>query len=56
MFKVVGKNQEPKSVQKSIRIPLYQLYALKRLSKENNVAVNRVVVEMIDYCLSNMDE
>ena len=55
MFKVVGKNQEPKSVQKSIRIPLYQLYALKRLSKENNVAVNRVV-EMIDYCLSNMDE
>lgn len=53
MFKIIGKNTEPKSRQRSIRIPVTQYDAIERLAKESKVAFNRVIVEMIDYCLTD---
>lgn len=54
MFEIVkNSDKEPKTKPKSFRLPLYIIKALNNLKDETGVSVNQILIQMIEYCLTN---
>ena len=47
---------DEKSIWKTIRIKLVTLNKIEELSKKNNISVNRLINECIEYALNNLPE
>lgn len=47
---------DEKSILKTIRIKLVTLNKIEELSKKNNISVNRLINECIEYALNNLPE
>lgn len=47
---------EEKSILKTIRIKKVTLNKIESLSKENNISINRIVNECIEFALDNLAE
>ena len=54
-FKLPDVSEE-KSVLKTIRIKLTTLKKIEKLSKTNNLSVNRIINECIEYALNNITD
>jgi len=48
--------EEEKSVLKTIRLKFKTLQRIERLSKNNNISVNRLLNECIEFALDNLPE
>lgn len=55
MFEVVKKEDyvEPKTIHKTIRIPRELYFEVEQLSRETNVNVSQIIIQMIAYCLND---
>lgn len=55
MFKVIKKDNyvEPRTVSKTIRIPKELHSKVEQLSRETNVNVSQIIIQMIAYCLND---
>ena len=47
---------EEKSILKTIRIKKVTLNKIESLSRENNISINRIVNECIEFALDNLSE
>ena len=47
---------DEKSILKTIRIKLVTLNKIEELAKKNNISVNRLINECIEYALNNLPE
>ena len=54
-FKIPNIDEE-KSVLKTIRIRFKDLQKIESLSKKNNISVNRLINECIEFALENISE
>jgi predicted DNA-binding protein len=54
-FKLPNLNEE-KSVLKTIRLKLATLKKLEKLSKKNDISVNRLINECIEFALNNLTD
>jgi len=54
-FKLPNTNDE-KSVLKTIRLKYITLQEIEKLSKKNNISVNRIINECIEYALKNLTD
>jgi predicted DNA-binding protein len=54
-FKLPNLNEE-KSVLKTIRLKLATLKRIEGLSKKNNISVNRLINECIEFALNNLTD
>lgn len=43
------------TVSKSFRLPVEQVAALDKLAYENNLSLNQLVIQCLDYALENLD-
>ena len=48
--------EEEKSILKTIRIKFSTLKKVEELSKKNNLSVNRIINECIEFALENLNE
>ena len=48
--------EEEKSILKTIRLKFKTLQRIERLSKNNNISVNRLLNECIEFALDNLPE
>lgn len=54
-FKISNIDEE-KSVLKTIRLKFKTLQKIESLSKKNNISVNRLINECIEFALENLPE
>ena len=53
-FKLPNISDE-KTVLKTIRIKYVTLEKIENISKENNISINRLINECIDFAINNID-
>lgn len=54
-FILPNMNKE-ESITKTIRIKYGLLERLKQVAKENNISVNRLIVESLEFALKNLEK
>ena len=52
-FKLPNSSEE-KTILKTIRIKVSTLKKIEKLSKNNNLSINRIINECIEYALDNL--
>ena len=52
MLKVQGK---PESASKTFRLPIDMIEKLDRIAYKNNISVNQLVIQCLDYALNDID-